>query len=325
MKPNFLIHIILSLFLCITLTSCIKSEIPSGKIIFGKGEEILGINPDGRDQKIIIKLPPETGGLISPDGKKIIFNTFEQDKTSIYYKIKTANLSLWDIKERKQIKLTEGDIDMYPSFSSNGKRIIFSSTRDGEDYEIYVMNIDEPNNIIRLTDNSFDDTNPKFSPDGKKIVFDSSLYITIPYTYSTSDKNDPTNKKYDSCEICIMDVDGKKVIRLTNNSVNDSAPTWSPEGKRITFISDGELCIMDVDGKNLINLTKDNPNVIKITEGKTYSIVLPCWSPDGKYISFILIGGRKIETNIYIISIDGKNIRRVTEATYILAWLPTSP
>ena len=52
------------------------------------------------------------------------------------------------------------------------------------------------------------------------------------------------------------------VERLTDNQVLDSSPQWSPDGRRITFVSghDGneEIYVKDVDGSDQIHLT-DNP------------------------------------------------------------------
>ena len=63
-------------------------------------------------------------------------------------------------------------------------------------------------------------------------------------------------------EIYVMDADGGNLRRLTNNPARDYAPSWSPDGKRIAFISDrdgharrripglftSEIYVMDADG-----------------------------------------------------------------------------
>lgn len=325
--------------LIIFIIGCIKSEIPPGKIIFGgQGEEIFEINPNGKNQRIISE--PLPSYIISPDGKNVIFGRYKENKN---FKIKKFELFLWEINKRKETKLIEmgGDIGGGISFYPDGKKIIFASNQEDKDYEIYEMDIDEPNNIRKLTDNSLDDINPQYSPDGKKVIFEASIYIEsigmigIRPPYWSSDKNDPINKKLNSAEIYIMDVDGNNVMKLTNNSVEDDAPCWSPNSKKIAFLSDGQLCIMDVEGKNLINLTKDHPKLIKAAGGKdyyqryhhlsNYSICSPCWSPDGKYISFIFIGGTK-NVNIYTINISNKKVRQVTNSFSCgnLAWLPAS-
>ena len=88
-------------------------------------------------------------------------------------------------------------------------------------------------------------------------------------------------------EIYVMDADGGNQRRLTNNPASDYAPSWSPDGKRIVFVSDrdghvdangwptGDIYVMDADGGNPQNLT-NNP----------FHDSLPSWSPDGKRIAF---------------------------------------
>ena len=62
--------------------------------------------------------------------------------------------------------------DVFPSWSPDGKKIVFQSDRDGDE-EIYIMNINgsEPK---RLTSAPGRDAHPNFSPDGKTIVFQSN-------------------------------------------------------------------------------------------------------------------------------------------------------
>ena len=39
-------------------------------------------------------------------------------------------------------------------------------------------------------------------------------------------------------DIYVMDADGSKVERLTDDPADDRYPSWSPDGTRITFSSD---------------------------------------------------------------------------------------
>ena len=67
---------------------------------------------------------------------------------------------------------------------------------------------------------------------------------------------------------------------LTNyNGGNDTGPNWSPDGTRITFISDRdwnhEIYTMNADGTDQTHLTRH-----------TASEYHPDWSPDGTKIAF---------------------------------------
>jgi len=82
----------------------------------------------------------------------------------------------------------------------------------------------------------------------------------------------------DSTEIYIMDSDGRFSKRLTENSVKDRFPDWSPDGTRIAFSSgrasgvDEEIYVMDADGTGIVRVT---------TGGSGDVHFQPEWSPDG--------------------------------------------
>ena len=125
-------------------------------------------------------------------------------------------------------------------------------------------------------------------------------------------------------EIYVMDTDGKKPQRLTNNLFSDRDPSWSPDSKRIIFVSERfdrddwnrEIYVMDADGDNEQKLTN---------AGNNWS---PSWSPDGKRIAFSSDqaedGG---DLEIYVMDADGQNEKRLTKspnADWSPSWSPDS-
>ena len=208
-----------------------------------------------------------------------------------------------DVDGKNQRRLTNHpDNDVSPSWSPDGKRIVFFSNRDGHvhvihglpAYEIYVMDADG-GNPQNLTNNPFDDRNPSWAPDGKRIVFQSNR-----------DKDNPQNY-----EIYVMDADGGNQQNLTENPNEDQYPSWSPDGKRIVFSSareghfigefgiTDEIYVMDVDGGNQQRLT----------ENRVYD-EWPSWSPDGKRIAFYSC--RDGNAEIYVMDADGGNPQNLT-------------
>jgi Tol biopolymer transport system component len=80
-----------------------------------------------------------------------------------------------------------------------------------------------------------------------------------------------------------MDANGANVVQLTDHIAEDYSPTWSPDGKRILFVSErdegwrnSEIYMMNADGSGQQRVTD---NISKD--------FLPVWSPDQSKIAFI--------------------------------------
>ena len=139
-----------------------------------------------------------------------------------------------------------------------GSQIAFTSLRDGDGWEIYVMEA-YGSRPVNVTNHPGDDGCPVWSPFGTHIAFMSN--------------------RSGNSETYVMDVDGSNPINLTNHSAQDGFPSWSPDGTKIAFTSarDGnrDIYVMAADGSHPINLTND-PALDGFAN----------WSPDGSAIAF---------------------------------------
>ena len=113
-------------------------------------------------------------------------------------------------------------------------------------------------------------------------------------------------------EIHLMNPDGKRVRRFTRHFEYDSAPAWSPDGRKIAFSSFrdlhrprgiilGEIYVMNVDGTNLINLT----------QAPERADLRSSWSPDGRQIAFESIDF-SFNRDVWVMEADGGNLRNLT-------------
>jgi Tol biopolymer transport system component len=104
-------------------------------------------------------------------------------------------------------------------------------------------------------------------------------------------------------EIYVMNADGTGQTRLTNNSVFDQEPAWSPDGKKIAYWSfsarNNEIYVMNADGSARTRLTNHRG-----TDGA------PAWSPDGQRIAFNAL--RTENWEIYVMGADGSDPTNLT-------------
>jgi dipeptidyl aminopeptidase/acylaminoacyl peptidase len=194
-------------------------------------------------------------------------------------------------------------LDGFPTWSPDGRRIAFVSTRDGAT-DIYVMNANGSDQQ-RLTDSPAFDGGPAWSPDGQRIAF-------------RSDRSGHP-------EIYVMDADGSNPTRLTDNPGWDGSPTWSPDGRRIAFASIPEPTLIPGTGhrtSQVYAMDPDGSNQARVTRTSAADGA-PDWSPDGRRIAFD--SDLEGSFQIHAINPSGTNLMRLTDSPAVdggPAWSP---
>jgi TolB protein len=276
----------------------------NGRIAYNGDGVIYTINPDGSGKSKVVNTS-EAGDTIdySPDGKRITYAAYEgfndgnPNGPQKDHEIYTIN-----VDGTGKFQLTHNNrYDSDPSYSPDGKRVVYTH-HDGHD-EIYTINADGTG-AFRVTNNDTNEFYPSYSPDGKKIVFSGEhRKLSHPQTYTA--------------DIYTIGVNGKNRVRLTHNATYDTAPDYSPDGRRIAFAGfvDGSSPKVHL---NIYTIRARGGGKIKVTGGGTD----PDYSPDGKKIVYYTGSHQSLQAamhaDVYTINVGGGGKSKVAEG-----WTPS--
>jgi TolB protein len=104
-------------------------------------------------------------------------------------------------------------------------------------------------------------------------------------------------------DLFLIDADTGEARNLTADKAVDSEPAWSPDGRRIAFVS---------DRAGVTNLFVTDPRAEKVTA--ITDVKWPCsqprWSPDGKHLAFV--ANKAGIEQVFVVDADGKNLKQLT-------------
>ena len=275
----------------------------------------------------------ETFAVLSPDGKKIVFDS-NRDRAA-GEPGNTSDLFLMNTDGTEQIKLTRGSS---ATWSPDSKKIAFHASKSGTglpirpdpgapypDSDIFVLNVDDcldnlvdcrakekaaqpgvlPDFLKNVTNNGAAtiDEDADWSPDGQKVAFTRRV-SGAPLT---------------TAEIYVIHPDGTGLIQLTNNLEEERAPDWSPNGLRIAYICrtgpppagqmtpDFETCVMNADGTGVPQRLTNND-----VPDSGHS-----WSPTGDQIVFSRpapgSGLPVLRRELFVMNADGTDQKQLTD------------
>lgn len=288
---------------------------PDGKYIvyqaYPIGYPFYQIYVQKLDDKTPRRISPGRGrttcSYFSPDGKNILFASGHTDPHADVTERKARELAAqggrrryqWDFDEYMDIYVCKFDgtelkrltdapgYDAEGSYSSDGKQIVFTSTRDG-DPDIFIMDADG-SHVRQITNVDGYDGGPFFSPDNTWVIFRSD------------------RQKEHMLQLFAVSVDGKHEVQLTNdlNTVN-WAPYFHPSGKYIIWTgadySRGprsahfNLFTMDL---SWTDTEFKGGKVTQITFSDRADI-LPVFSPDGKKLMWTSTRGEDKTSQLWI-------------------------
>ena len=190
---------------------------PNGKMIAfvsddGQHETICVINTDGSGEQC---LTDKEHKYIHPnwsaDSSELIFCSDDDLQPP---KKNASEIYILDIKTRQMTAVITGGTNTYPSWSPDGKKIVFRKMLGEMNSEVFVADSDGSNQR-NLTNHPAFDGWPSWSPDGSQIVFASNRRANY--------------------QIFVMNADGSNVRLVANTEGRATEPRWSPDGKSIYF------------------------------------------------------------------------------------------
>jgi Tol biopolymer transport system component len=235
--------------------------------------------------------------------------------------------------------------DESPVWSPDGTRLAFTRrrteyreenandlTRPGWTLQVCVANVDGTG-LACLAGLPGRASSPAWSPDGRHLAF------------AAGDATVPTTRSRLECPtvLYVANADGTNAraittvppeIRCGTRYVGDTGPVWSPDGRRVAFVSDrergsygfgfGHIYVVDAEGSNFRRLTS-TPSGFATADDRS-----PTWSPDGARIAYAHVartasGSPDPVPGLHVMSADGTGSTRIiADPTSIVgvAWRP---
>ncbi|HMG33598.1 MAG TPA: hypothetical protein VKM94_06655 [Blastocatellia bacterium] len=273
-------------------------------------DQIYEMNIDGSDLKRVSTGKGRTTcAFFFPNGKRIIYSSTHLAAADCPPKPDYSRGYVWavypsydifsaapDGSDLKPLTTTLG-YDAESTISPNGRKIAFTSLRDG-DLDIYTMDLDGKN-VHRLTTEVGYDGGPFWSYDSEWIVYRAHHPTTEKDIAEYKDLLKQNLIRPTTLEIWMMKADGSQKRQITKNGKANFAPYFFPDGKRVIFASN----MHDPKGRDfdLYSINIDGTGVERITYNNTFD-GFPMFSPNGKKIVFASNRNGKVqgETNVFI-------------------------
>lgn len=239
----------------------------------------------------------------SPDGKWAVFSV-----TQPSYNPSDTSSDLWmaptdGSQQPRRLTNSKGP-ESSPTWSPDSKRIAFSAKREGDDaVQIYVLDISQPGEAIRISSISTGAYSPVFSPDGRNVLFQSSVYPGA--------ADDDANRR----------LAAERKARKYNARVYEGFPVrywdkWLDDLQRHVFVQAVEP---GAKARDLLAGTKlvSTPGFAGPFTASAQDLYA-AWAPDGKSIVFTATDMRNqsayasVKTDLYQIDVGGGEPKKIT-------------
>jgi TolB protein len=272
--------------------------LPGGSLSAHSNVYTINPNGSGRRQLTHVGATQAAGAPDwSPGGAKI---AYESNQTGDY------RIWVMNANGSGQRRLTDdpGFADLVPSWSPDGKRILFSRCDDHVGFilacDLEVMNA-AGGGMRRLAGGHWTYVRGQYSPDGRHIVVG-------------------TDRGGFQSALWLMRSNGTHLHRITRPSLRAFWPGWSPNGRRILFTDN--CCQF---GSNIWTVRPDGTGLRQLTHFAPQQGDFASYSPDGRRIVLHFDGG--CGRCFSIMNADGSGrhaVRTGVANTFLTDWGPAS-
>jgi TolB protein len=277
-----------------------------------KCDQIFTMNRDGSNVKLVSTGKGRTTcGYFTPDGKRIIYASTHlgspdcpppADRSEGYVWPIYRTFDIFSAKpdgtDLKRLTTTDG-YDAEGTISPDGKKIVFTSARDG-DLDIYDMNLDGTQQR-RLTNELGYDGGAWHSQDSQWIVWRASRPKTPEEVGQYKNLFAKNLVMPTKLEIMVMRADGSDKRQLTQNGAANFAPYFHPNGRQIIFASNVNNPNPRSPNFDLFLINRDGTGLQQITFDEGFD-GFPMFTNNGKQLIWASNrhGKTEGETNIFI-------------------------
>ncbi len=273
-------------------------------------DQIFTMNIDGSDKKLVSTGKGRTTcSYFLPGDKKIIYASThlsgdkcppnpDFSKGYVWKLYDEFEIFIADANGENIVQVTNNDsYDAEATVSPKGDKIVFTSLRDG-DPELYLMDIDGSNQE-RITFEKGYDGGAFFSQDGSKLVYRASRPVSEKELQDYDELVKERLVRPGILEIHVMDIETKKVTKVTNFGKASFAPFMHPSGDKIIFCSN----VNSKDPRNfdLYLINTDGTGLEQVTFNETFD-GFPMFTADGKHLVFASnrFNKERGDTNVFI-------------------------